>query len=119
MRLTSAMWFAVFMKMETSRGAYVTVIKTGAQQAGAIFIIEVLGQGMSNLYSPAPQSFVDYSDDKADLMGDSRIFECALEHVEQAKLDEYLEKQKNFDPDLWIIETEAGSGDISLSIVKS
>jgi hypothetical protein len=114
MRLTSAMWFAVFMKMETQRGAFVTVIKNGAQQAGALFIVENIGMGLLNLYSPAPQSFLDDSQDATD----DRKFECVLENVDQDKLDAYLEKQKNFDPDLWIIETEAGSGKISISVVK-
>ncbi len=113
MRLTSAMWFAVFMKMETARGAYVSVVNSGAQQAGALFIIQNHLDDTSSLYAPAPQAFLDEEDD-----GD-RKFECVFASVSQETIDNYLEKQKNFDPDLWIIETESGSGDISISIVKS
>ena len=108
MRLTSAMWFAVFMRMETSRGAYVSVLKSGAQQAGALYIVQNNLNGYLNLYSPAPQSLMDDNDD--------RKLECRLENVNQEEIDSYLEKQKKFDPDLWIIETESGSGDLSLSI---
>ena len=36
---------------------------------------------------------------------------------DQAAVDAYLEKQQKFDPDLWIIETESGTGDPSISVV--
>lgn len=113
MRLTSAMWFAVFMRMEAARGAYVTVIKSGAQQAGALFIVEIINNNNLNLYGPAPQSFLDEPKD------DDRMFECILVQKNQVDIDAYLEKQRNFDPDLWIIETESGSGDISFSLVDT
>lgn len=112
MRLTSAIWFAVFMRSESARGAYVSVVKSGAQQAGALFIIQNHLNGSFSLYSPAPQAFFDDSDDG------ERKFECALENVTQEEIDAYLERQKNFDPDLWIIETESGNGDISLIITE-
>jgi len=110
MRLTSAMWFAVFMRTESARGAYVSVLKSGAQQAGALFIIQNHLNGMLDLYAPAPQALMDMPDD------DDRKFECVLVNVSQQEIDDYLEKQKNFDPDLWIIETESGSDKISLSL---
>lgn len=104
------MWFAVFMRMETARGAYVSVIKSGAQQAGAMFIVQNHLDGTASLYSPAPQALVENP------QNDDRIFECVLSVVEQTEVDAYLEKQKNFDPDLWIIETESGSGDLSINL---
>ena len=113
MRLTSAMWFAVFMRLETARGAYVSVLKSGAQQAGALFIIENHLNGYLNLYSPAPQALLEEPDN------DDRKFECVFENASQEDIDIYLEKQKNFDPDLWIIETESGSGEVSLSITNA
>ncbi len=112
MRLTSAMWFAVFMRTESARGAYVSVLKSGAQQAGALFIMHNHLNGLFDLYAPAPQALMDEPD------GDDRKFERVLENVGQQEIDAYLEKQKNFDPDLWIIETESGSGAISLSLAK-
>jgi len=112
MRLTTAMWFAVFMRNETNRGAYVSVIKSGAQQAGAIFIVHNHLNGTISLYAPAPQSFMSNVED------DDRRFECVLKTVEQQRIDEYLQKQQNFDPDLWIIETESGSGLPSITIAE-
>ncbi|MBO6814614.1 MAG: DUF1491 family protein [Rhizobiaceae bacterium] len=105
MRLTTAIWFGVFMRNESQRGAFVTAVKTGAQQAGAIFVIHNHLDGSFSLYGPAPQVFT--MDDETS--GD-RVFEKVLDRVGQDDVDRYLEKQKNFDPDLWIVETESGEG---------
>lgn len=113
MRLTSAIWFAVFMRSESARGAYVSVVKSGAQQAGAIFIVQNHLNGLFTLYSPAPQAMFD------DAESGDRKFERPLINVSQEVVDAYLEKQMKFDTDLWIVETESGKGDISLEISNS
>lgn len=112
MRLTSAMWFAVFMRRETERGAYVSVVNSGAQQAGAIFVIHNHLDNFVSLYAPAPQAVAVIEDD------DDRSFEMIFERESQDVIDAYLEKQKKFDPDLWIIETESASGVPSLRIIS-
>lgn len=97
------------MKRESARGAYVTVLNKGAQQAGAIFVVQNHLNGTGSIYAPAPQSLLD--DD-----GQDRKFELRLEQANQEVIDQFLDKQKQFDPDLWIIETESGSGPISLEL---
>ncbi len=108
-RLTSAMWFAVFMRQETDRNAFVTVAKTGAQQAGAIFVIHNHLDGTATLYGPAPQAYLDEPES-------GRRFERLLSTVTMSEVENALEKHKAFDPDLWIIETEAGVGPPSLEL---
>jgi len=107
MRLTSVMWFAVFMRHETQRGAYVSVIRTGAHEAGALFIIQKHQDETFSLHAPAPQAMLDD--------GGGRSFECVLASVSQENMDAYIDKQINFDPDLWVIETESGQGDPNFS----
>jgi len=111
-RFTTAIWFAIFMRRETARGAFVTVIKQGAQQAGTVFVIHNHLDGTLDLYGPAPQVFFD-EDANID-----RAFELVLQKTDQQSIDDYMWKQSNFDPDLWLVETESGSGDISLDIIK-
>lgn len=108
MRLTSAMWFAVFMRLEQQRGAFVAVRRKGAQEAGAIFVVQVHDDDTQTLFAPAPQTMFDAIP--------GRIFEKRLDSVDRQSVDEYLEKQVNFDSDLWIIETESGSGEPGLDI---
>jgi len=111
MRLTTVIWLGIFMRREASRGAYVAVLKKGAQQAGAPFVIHLKNDGFADVYGPAPQALIDSEEGE-------RQFERVLHYVDKDKVDEYLARQEKFDPDLWIIETESGSGDISLLTVS-
>ena len=106
MRLTSSMWFAAFMRKEQQRGSFVAVVKSGSEQAGAIFVVHNHLDGVLDVYSPAPQSMM--------MERAGRKFECVLKEVPQSKVDEYLEKQKKFDPDLWIVEVESSSHGLDL-----
>lgn len=109
MRLTSIIWFAAFRQLETNRGAFVTAIRKGAQQAGAIFVIHNHLDGHASLYAPAPQALLE--DDTS-----GRKFERVLQTKTMQEIEEYLEKQARFDPDLWIIETESGAGEPCLDL---
>ena len=111
-RLTSAIWFAVFMRCENERGAFVTVAKKGAQQAGAIYVLHDHRDGTNTLYAPAPQALVKPSETS------DRCFEIVLAKGSRDDATNYLEKQKNFDPDLWIVETEGGKGEPCLEVVE-
>lgn len=111
MRFTTAVWFAIFMRKETARGAFVTVVKQGAQQAGAIFVMHNKLNGTYDLYGPAPQVFLTEGEEA------DRPFELIFQSTDQQLVDEYMSKQTNFDPDLWLIETESGNGEISLNLV--
>lgn len=110
-RLTSTMWFAVFMKQESIRGAFVTAIKTGAQEAGAIFVIHNHLDNYATLYGPAPQIDLEFS-------ATGRTFETIINHGSMEEVEAYLEKQRSFDPDLWIIETESGAGEPNLALLQ-
>lgn len=111
-RVTTVMWFAAFMRRETARGAFVVAAKKGAQQAGAVFVVHNHLDGTGSLYGPAPQAFFDEEESS------ERKFEQLLGVKPMFEIDQYLEKQKNFDPDLWIIETESGEGAPSLDLVE-
>ena len=112
MRLTSVIWFAVFRKKEEQRGAFVTVIRKGAQQAGALFIIHNQSDGIVSLYAPAPSILLE--NDETD-----RVFELIPNCVNQETVDKYLENQIRFDPDLWVIETDGGVGPPDIKVIAS
>ncbi len=111
MRLTTAIWLGVFMRLESARGAFVTVARKGAQQAGAIFVLHNQLNGLSDVYGPAPQSMFEEA-------GTERLFERVLKNASIGDVEEFLTKQERFDPDIWVIETESGAGEISLSLAS-
>ncbi|MBL4892548.1 MAG: DUF1491 family protein [Rhizobiaceae bacterium] len=112
MRLKSDIWVSAFLRMEQGHGAYATVLQKGASEAGAIFVIQNHLDGKFSLFSPAPQSFFDEENDGG------RKFEHIVKHSNEGDVIEYLERQKKFDSDIWIVEIESKSDDLHLEIAQ-
>ncbi|WP_297322316.1 DUF1491 family protein [uncultured Bartonella sp.] len=101
MRLTSDFWTAALMHRARVEGGFAYLTRRGSNDAGAIFILLHLSDGKTDLYGPAPQSF--YVTDGG---RDERCFIKILSQVEEQVAVEKLEKELEFDADLWLIEIE-------------
>lgn len=99
MRLQSHIWVAGFLRAQQAKGGFGAVVRKGAEEAGAVFIIHNRLDGSFCLYGPAPSAM--FSDD--DL---SRRFECTHDGVDEPLVTEALQRQTGFDPDCWIVEIE-------------
>jgi hypothetical protein len=111
MRVTSDIWVHVFVRRETNRSAFATVVKKGAIEAGAIFVVENHLDGSFSLHGPAPQSLIDNEID-------DRVFETVRHNVPEDEVKVFLDKQQNFDPDIWIVETECRLSPPSIDFAK-
>jgi len=111
MRVTSDIWVHVFVRRETNRSAIATILKKGATEAGAIFIMENHLDGSFSLHSPAPQSLINNETD-------DRVFETIRHRVKEDEVNALLDKQQKFDPDIWIIETECRTGPPSIDFAR-
>ncbi|MBB3311116.1 hypothetical protein FHT78_002860 [Rhizobium sp. BK196] len=100
MRLRADIYVSALVRRVFSAGDFAAVEKKGAEEAGAIFIRQRFRDGLETLYAPAPQSFFD-----EESSGD-RLFEIRLERAEPHEVQEMLERERKFDPDLWIVELE-------------
>lgn len=100
MRLRSDIWVAALIRRAQHEGAYATLRRRGAEQAGAIFIIVDDLQGGLSLYGPAPQMAFD------EATPSDRLFAPVLSNCEAGELDTRLEREINFDSDCWIVEIE-------------
>ena len=70
-----------------------------------MFVKLTLLDGTALLFTPAPQSAYDTGRPV------DRIFTpLTAEPVEEAKVEERLQKEIRFDPDIWIIEIEDKAG---------
>ncbi|MCF6320984.1 MAG: DUF1491 family protein [Rhizobiaceae bacterium] len=112
MRVTADIWVFVFLRRESDRGAFATIAKKGATEAGAIYVIENRLDETFCLYGPAPQSLITTE-------FDDRKFESLLNLVPEEQIEAYIAKLKNFDPDIWIVETECRQGPPSLELANS
>ena len=100
MRVVSELFVSALIRRVFSSGGFAAVERRGAAEAGAIFVRQRFRDGLETLYGPAPQSFFD-EDETA-----GRLFEIRLDRQEPDAVRELLERERRFDPDLWIVELE-------------
>lgn len=113
MRLQSHIWVSGFLRAQQAKGGFGAVLRKGAPEAGAIFVVHNGLDGGNSIYAPAPLSFFD---DESDL---SRMFERVLTDVPAETVTAYLEKQADFDPDCWVVEIERRCDALELPLVES
>lgn len=101
MRVTTDFWVSAVLRRVFSAGGYGAVIQRGASEAGAVFVIVRSRFGTATLHAPRAQS--DYSQARPD----ERMFSPILTDVDDETIEARLEKERRFDPDLWIVEIEA------------
>lgn len=99
MRITSQLWVQAFIRRYQQLGAFLYVVKKGNPEAGAIYIIDCRNSDKLDLYGPAPQTMIEQADDE-------RKFELLHAQISRPEADAYLDRQADFDPDLWVVEIE-------------
>jgi len=110
MRVTSSLWVGAYIRRCQVEGAFATVARKGAQEAGAILIIVDRLDGRSDLYTPAPQSLFEES------RPTDRRFQRVMEGAAPDEIRKNIDRQISFDPDVWIVEIEDRAGRSFLDI---
>ena len=100
MRLTSDFWISALIRKVQGDGGFAYLARRGSKEAGAIFIKVSSRFGTGDLYSPAPQT--SYEDDN----DGERMFLRILHEADDEKINERMEREIRFDPDLWLVELE-------------
>lgn len=103
MRVTSDLWVSALVRRVFGAGGFAAVVNRGATEAGAVFVLARGRLGEVALYGPAPQTSYDSS------RPDDRFFSVLAAGDDPAVLDARLEREKKFDPDIWVVEIEGGS----------
>lgn len=106
MRVTTDLWVSALLRRVFSAGGFAAVVKRGATEAGAAFVLTRGRFGDVALYGPAPQTSYDSA------KPDERFFILLGAGDDPAVFDARLEKEKRFDPDIWIVEIEAGAAPV-------
>lgn len=102
MRVTSELWVSALTRRVFSSGGFAAVVRRGASEAGAIFVVTRSRLGTATLLGPAPQSAYDVADP------DERLFVPLLSDAETSDADQRIAKEMRFDSDIWVIEIETG-----------
>lgn len=104
MRLTSQLWVSAYLRRCASEAVPAVVLRRGQADAGAIFISVDRLDGTLTLYGPAP-AHLARSDNE-------RVWIACLDGkaMSEAEASSYLERQAEFDSDLWVIAVEDKKG---------
>ena len=95
-RLTTRIWVSALVRRCNAEGVAATVIRHGYDEAGAVLLLARWRSGQCRLFG-------------ATLRQNGQRAWLALtgpEPVNAADADAVIEKQRRFDPDLWVIEIE-------------
>ena len=108
MRVRTDFWAKAYLRRRISAGAMGAVVRHGDDMAGAIFIKINKLDGTAVVYGPAPQA-LDSEDLERRWM---RLHKA--DTLSEPDADKLLEREAEFDSDLWIIEIEDRTGDAAL-----
>jgi len=104
MRVKSEVWVKAYLRRCQAEGVPVVIARRGDEAAGAIFICIDRLDGTVLLYGPAPSGVTGGETER-------RWVRClGPGPASRADADRYLNRQREFDPDLWVIEFEDRAG---------
>lgn len=98
MLLSTDLWAGALIRRAEAEGAFATVVRKGDARAGAV-LIKVMNQ--------AERTFALYA---SAIRGQGETVWMQPVSGVESELDEYIARQRRFDPDLWVIEIEDRSG---------
>ena len=97
-RLASGIWVGAYLARLQAEGIPVYVVARGDETAGAVLVKLATLDGQAAAFHRV-----------VDLMSGTRRWDVLAEGVE-AEVDATIQKQRGFDPDLWVIEVEDARG---------
>ncbi|APH71516.1 DUF1491 family protein [Aquibium oceanicum] len=100
MRVTSDFFVSSLIRRVFGEGGFAAVMRKGAAEAGAVFIVIRGREGDSTLLGPAPQSGYD------EKRPGGRQFVVLEEKLEEDGLSARITREARFDPDVWFVELD-------------
>src|SRR3569833_3342738 len=113
MRLKTSLWVAAYLRRCQVAGVFGAVRRRGADEGGAIFVKVALMDGSVLLFLLVSLSLFDES------RPSERFFvSISPQPVAEGEIEERLAKERRFDPDAWIVETEDKEGRHFLDLAR-
>ena len=103
MRVTTDLWVSALTRRVFSGGGFAAVLRRGAAESGAVFVLVRDRLSDARLFAPAPQSSYDSAHPQ------DRLFVRIGDGEDTPALEARLEKEGKFDSDIWVVEIELGS----------
>lgn len=110
MRLKSEIWVHAFLRRCFVAGLYGAVLRKGAAEAGAIYVVINRLDGSVKVLGPPPGSSIDAE-------GERLWTEVIPPVTSAAEVAPFITRLAKFDPDIWVIEIEDRTGTAGLTVV--
>lgn len=104
MRIKSEIWAMAYIRRCSVNGVPAVIARRGQGDGGAIFIQINTLDGQAWLYGPAPAGLDESSNERRWSLC------CGESAVDESKANSYLQRQIEFDPDIWVIEVDDRDG---------
>ena len=111
MAVKSEIWVQALVRRSNAQGLFAAVVKRGAAEAGAVFIIIDRLDGTFRLLGPAPGPTYDE-------MGDRRFIDELPQPSAESEVAGVLARRRKFDEDIWIVEIADRSGTAGIATEK-
>jgi hypothetical protein len=109
MRLKSEIWVHAFLRRAFTQGLYGAVLRKGAAEAGAIYVVVNRLDGTVRVLGPPPGSAIDES-------GERLWSEVVPPVTSAADVTSFIARLARFDPDIWVVEVEDRRGTAGLVV---
>lgn len=113
MRVKSKFWVQGYVRGRNAAGAYATVVYSGDEDFGVIWVRLNRLDGTSTIFAPAPEALSIDPDEQGD-----RVFvrQHKTDVLGDAQADELIRRQRSFDSDFWLVEVEDRAGNHGLAV---
>ena len=110
MTVKSEIWVHAFLRRCFAQGFYGAVIRKGAAEAGAIYVVVNRLDGRHFLHGPPPGPAYDE-------IGEKRWELVRPEALDAMALQAAISSLTRIDPDIWVVEIEDRDGSLALKPV--
>ena len=108
-RLKSEIWVHAFLRRAFAQGFYGAVLRKGAVEAGAIYVVINRLDGTVRVLGPPPGSAIDEA-------GERLWSEVVPPVTSAAEVASFTARLAKFDPDIWVVEVEDRTGTAGLVV---
>ncbi len=99
MEIATDVWVGALIRRAQLGGAFATVVRKGDARAGAVLV---------KLFNPRTRQAALFA---SAWQGEGeRVWMQPVASEAEADLDDYVERTRRYDPDLWVVEIEDGEG---------
>jgi len=102
-RLTSSFWVHALLRRCAGQGLFGTVVHKGADEAGVVHVLVNHLDGTYDLLSPPPGPAYDQA-------GERRFTKDFLTPLSWSDVETAMQKRRQRDPDIWLVEIEDRTG---------